>query len=340
MSASVQTISIIIPVYNEALNAPLLYHEVIKRLKRLPYKFEFIYVDDGSKDASAEVIEELAKTQDNIRLIQFSRNFGKEAAVSAGLHAARGDAAVILDADFQHPPHLIADFIKKWKEGADVIVGVRKYGASEGWIKKMSSSIFYFLIRPISNTDIIPHSSDFRMLDRKVINAFNQLSERNRMTRGLIDWLGFKRDFIHFESDERKHGQRSYSYRKLVELALNSFTTYTLLPLRLAGYIGAGIILIIGPLGFGAFVEMFFLNDPLQMGISNVVLLALLMTFLIGIMLACLGLVALYIAHIHSEVSGRPLYVVQKDFRSPVRSKLPPKTKVTTSRELEMELAE
>lgn len=316
MSSNVQTISIVVPVYNEALNAPLLYHEVVKTIKKLPYKFEFIYVDDGSKDDSAAVLEKLAKKQKNVRLIQFSRNFGKEAAVSAGLHAAKGDAAMVLDADFQHPPRLITDFIKKWKNGADVVVGIRDSNSGESWFKKFSSDMFYRLIKPVSNTDIIPHATDFRMLDRKVIDAFNRLGERNRMTRGLIDWLGFKRDFIHFEAEERKHGERSYGYRKLFQLAINSFTAYSLVPLRLAGYIGLVIVAVSGPLGLFAFVEMFLFDDPLRLGISNVVMLALLLTFLVGIMLGCLGLVAMYIAHIHSEVSNRPLYVIEKDVRS------------------------
>ncbi len=311
-----QTISVIIPVFNEALNAPLLYHDILTHIKHLPYKFEFIYVDDGSKDASAEVIEELAKSQQNIRLIKFSRNFGKEAAVSAGLHAAKGDAALILDADFQHPPKLIEEFLAKWKAGAEVIVGIRKYGPSESWFKRFSSDVFYWLIKPIANTDIIPHASDFRLLDRKVINAFNELSERNRMTRGLIDWLGFDRDFVHFEAAERKHGERSYSYKKLVQLAMTSFTSYTLMPLRLAGYIGIGLVAVIGPLGLILYIQTFLLGDPLAWGVSNITLLSLLMLFMIGIVLTCLGLVALYIAQIHSEVAGRPLYVISKDIES------------------------
>ena len=309
-----RTISFVIPVHNEAQNAPLLYHEILKNVKALPYKFEFIYVDDGSKDFTSEAVEQLAKAHQNIRLIQLSRNFGKEAAVSAGLHAAKGDAAMILDADFQHPPRLIADFIAKWEaEGNDVVIGIRDYGKSEGWFKRFSSDMFYRLIKPIANTDIIPHASDFRLLDRRVINAFNSLGERDRMARGLIDWLGFNRAFVHFQAAERKHGERSYSYRKLVELAINSFTSYTLVPLRLAGYLGTAMVLFVGPLTAFLYAERYIFNDPFGWGVTNITMLSLFMLFLIGIVLACLGLVAMYIARIHAEVSGRPLYVIRKE---------------------------
>lgn len=308
-------ISIIIPVFNEAKNAPLLYHEVMEHVRDLPHTFKFIFVDDGSHDFSSEAVEELARNVDHVQLIQFSRNFGKEAAVSAGLHAAYengSDAAMAIDADFQHPPQLIADFIDKWQDGVDVVVGVKRYGPTEGWFKRFSSDLFYKLIKPISHIDLVPHATDFRLLDRKVLQAFMDLPERNRMTRGLVDWLGFNRDFVYFEAAERLHGQRGYSYRKLVQLAIDSLTSYTMLPLRIAGYLGLGIIVTIGPLGIFTYIEMFVMHDPLGWNVSNIVMLALMLLFLIGLVLASLGLVALYIAQIHTEVTGRPLYIVRK----------------------------
>lgn len=312
-------ISIIIPVYNEALNAPLLYHEIVRHIKDLPYEFEFIYVDDGSKDFSSEAIEKLIRHHSDVRLIQFSRNFGKEAAISAGLHTAAehgSDAALMLDADFQHPPKLIKAFIAKWQDGADVIIGVRKSSKSEGWFKRFTSDLFYALIKPIANTDLIPHATDFRLLERKVIEAFGKLSEHDRMTRGLIDWLGFNRDFVHFHADPRKHGTASYSYRKLIELAIRSFTSYTMLPLRLAGYVGAITTAIIGPVTLFLYLETYAFDDPMHLGITNLTLISLLLVFLVGIVLGCIGLVALYIAHIHAEVINRPLYVVRKHVRN------------------------
>ena len=308
-----QLISIIVPVFNEAPNIPLLHDEIIKHVSSLPYQFEFVFVDDGSHDNSAETIHHLVNQQqhEQLRLIELSRNFGKEAAVSAGLHAAKGDAAIILDADLQHPPNLIRNFIQKWRRGAEVVVGVKRYGNSESWVKRTSSDLFYNLLRPISDTEITPHAADYRLLDRRVINAFTQLHEHNRLTRGLIDWLGFKRDYVHFDVAPRANGDRSYTFRKLFTLAVNSFTSYSLLPLRIASYLGYSILALTIPVGLFLVIETYLLNDPMGLNITNISMLAILILFLIGVVLVCMGFMAMYIAHIHAEVINRPLYVIR-----------------------------
>jgi dolichol-phosphate mannosyltransferase len=313
-----QLISIIVPVYNEAPNIPVLHDEIVRHISGLPYAFEFVFVDDGSRDESAKVVQKLAKKRKRVRLIELSRNFGKEAAVSAGLHAAKGDAAIILDADLQHPPSIIKRFIKKWKSGAEVVVGVRSYSKDESFFKRFTSELFYKLLQPMADTEITPHAADYRLLDRRVINAFEGLTERNRLTRGLIDWLGFRRDYVHFETAPRRHGERSYSYRKFLALAMNSFTAYSLLPLKLAGYIGNSILIITAPLGLFLAIDTYALHDPLHLHVTSTGMLALMIVFLIGMVLACLGLVALYIAHIHAEVTNRPLYVIRNQTDSPV----------------------
>jgi dolichol-phosphate mannosyltransferase len=306
-----QLISIVVPVYNEEPNIPVLHDEIVKHVAGLPYSFEFVFVDDGSRDGSAAAIQRLAKKRPRVRLIELSRNFGKEAAVSAGLHAAKGDAAIILDADLQHPPSLIRKFIKKWKQGAEVVVGVKRYGSTESWFKRFSSEWFYRLIRPISNAEITPHAADYRLVDRRVINAFRGLKEHNRMTRGLIDWLGFRRDYVQFDVAPRLHGERSYTYRKLFALAMNSFTAYSLLPLKLAGYLGNAILAVVAPVGLFLWIETYPLHDPINLNVTSTGMMALLTLFLVGVILACIGLVSLYIAHIYAEVVDRPLYVVR-----------------------------
>lgn len=312
-----QLISIIVPVYNEAPNIPILHHEIVKHVSNLPYNFEFIFVDDGSRDDSCVAVEKLVKkNRRSIKLIELSRNFGKEAAVSAGLHAAKGDAAIILDADLQHPPSLIGKFISKWKNGAEVVVGIKRYSKSEGRLKRLTSDWFYKILKPIANTEITPHAADYRLLDRPVIDAFSELTERNRITRGLIDWLGFRRDYVQFEAPPRRHGQRSYSFRKLITLAMHAITSYSLVPLRFAGYLGLFILVIDGPIALFLYIERYIMNDPLGWNITGTAMLALLVVFLIGIVLACLGLIALYIAHIHAEVINRPLYVVRRKFEA------------------------
>jgi glycosyltransferase involved in cell wall biosynthesis len=315
---SQQLISIIVPVYNEAPNIPLLHDEIVKHVSGLPYEFEFVFIDDGSRDNSAEAIHHLVDEQHNeqLHLIELSRNFGKEAAVSAGLHAAKGDAAIILDADLQHPPSLIRNFIGKWRTGAEVVVGIKRYGKSEGWVKRTSSDLFYNLLRPISDTEITPHAADYRLLDRRVINAFTELHEHNRLTRGLIDWLGFKRDYVQFEVAPRANGKRSYTFRKLFTLAVHSFTSYSLLPLRMASYLGYFMLALTFAGGLFLAVEKYILNDPLGLHISSLGMLAILILFLIGVVLVCMGFIAMYIAHIHAEVVNRPLYVIRDQLES------------------------
>jgi polyisoprenyl-phosphate glycosyltransferase len=279
----------------------------------LPYTFEFIFVDDGSKDDSAKVVRRLAGRDRRMRLLEFARNFGKEAAVSAGLHSCRGDAAVIMDADLQHPPALLPAFLSKWREGSEVVVGVRTYDKGETFIKRFCSGLYYKIMRRIAHTTITPHATDYRLLDRTVIDAFNRLSERNRMTRGLIDWLGFRRSYVKFKTRLRQHGEVSYGFGKLCILAVNSLTAYSLLPLRLAGYLGMFILSLSAPMGLFIVIEKYMLHDPWGLRFSGPATLAVILLFLVGVMLACLGLVAMYIAHIHAEVLARPLYVVRPE---------------------------
>lgn len=312
--AGVPLISIIVPVYNEADNLPFLYKEISQHSKALPYQFEMLFIDDGSQDDSAKVLHKFARTDRRIRLIRFSRNFGKEAAVTAGLHAARGNAALIMDADLQMPPSIMKQFIRKWELGAEVVVGVFK-SRNLSLVKKAGAKLFYKIMQRISHTKITPNATDYRLLDRKVINVFNQFTERNRITRGLIDWLGFEREYIYFEQRPRKFGTPGYTLRKLINLALNSFTAYSLLPLRLAGYIGTAILAISIPGGVFLYVERYVLNDYLHLGINGTTMLAVVTVFMVGLVLACLGLMSMYIAHIHAEVTNRPLYVVRPEER-------------------------
>lgn len=309
-------ISIIVPMHNEAANVRPLYHQLAEQADHLPYRFEFIFVDDGSTDTSILLLERLATSDARVQVLEFARNFGKEAAMSAGLHAARGDAAIMLDADLQHPPELLGAFLRRWEKGADVVVGVRRYNKNEGWFKRWSSARFYQIMQKIAHTQITPHASDFRLLDRQVIDTFSRLTERNRITRGLIDWLGFERAYVHYEAGERLRGERSYTVRKLFALAMNAFTAYSLVPLKLAGYLGVFILATATPTGIIMYVERYVLNDPLQWKIRGTAMLAILLVMLVGLMLACLGLISLYIANIHAEVSNRPLYIVRNHITS------------------------
>jgi polyisoprenyl-phosphate glycosyltransferase len=308
-----KNISIITPVYNEEKNVPLFYEEVEKVVKNLPYNFEIIFVDDGSRDNSVKAIKAIKEKTTKINLVQLSRNFGKEIATTAGICECKSHAAIIIDSDLQHPIELIPEFIKRWEDGYDIVVGVRTVGAHANKIKEWGSKLFYKILNEISETHIVPHTTDYRLIDKQVINEFKKFTERKRITRGLIDWLGFSRDFLYFEAKERIHGAPSYTVKKLIVLAINSFTSHSLFPLRFAGYLGVFILVTSGISGFIIFVNRYLLNDAMGWKITGTAMLAVLLVFLIGIVLACLGLIAMYIATIHAEVINRPLFVLKRD---------------------------
>lgn len=307
-------ISIIIPVLNEEQNIPLMHKGILAVWKNLEngYDYEIIFVNDGSEDKSGERIENLAKSDARIKYIEFSRNFGKELATSAGFHYSQGEAAIIIDADCQHPLELIPEFIRKWESGAEVVIGVRKESGKNSIVRKIGSYLFYKIINSVGDTKIIPYSTDYRLLDRKVVVEFNKFTEKNRITRGLIAWLGFRRDFIYFDAGKRAHGKERYSSFKLVKLAVATFVGHSLFPLKVAGYFGTFMTLVFGTIGFLVFVNKYIIGDPWGLSVSNNTIFAIIILFSVGIILASLGLMALYIANIQSEVVGRPMYVIRK----------------------------
>ena len=306
-------ISIVIPVFNEEKNVSLIYHALRDVwIKLSAYDYEYIFVNDGSQDTSSLAIEFLAMTDPNVKYIEFSRNFGKEIATSAGIHYSKGDAVIMIDADLQHPAELIPEFIKKWEAGAEVVVGVR-YGKNYGGpIKRLFSWLFYKLMNLINETKLTPNATDFRLLDRKVVDEFNKLTERTRITRGLIAWLGFKRELIYFEANNREYGEATYTSLKRFKLALSTMISQSLFPLRLSGYLGLTISFISGILGLFIFIEKYILNDPWNMNFSGPAILAVILLFMVGIILSCLGLMALYIGNIQKEVSNRPMYIIRQ----------------------------
>lgn len=303
-------ISIVIPVFNEEQNIPLVFDEVKKTLStRSEYAFEVIFVNDGSSDNSLLEILKLSQENAQVKGLDFSRNFGKEPATSAGCHAAQGDAVITMDADLQHPPILILKFLELWEKGAEVVYTVRKENRGAGWFKKLSSKIFYWLFNKVSEVKTESGTTDFRLMDKKVIEVFRKFPERERMFRGMIDWMGYKRAKVEFVAPERLHGTANYSYNKLFQLALNSLTSFSLLPLRLAGYIGVIIIFLSGLLLVGMLVTNWVIEPNM---FTSIAILGVSNMFLIGIVLISLGFIALYIARIHNEVINRPLYIVRE----------------------------
>lgn len=307
-------VSVIIPAYNEQDNIPLIYQKIKEVFLSIKdnYEYEIIFVDDGSVDNSIEVLQQLANQDKKVKYLEFSRNFGKEIATSAGINYSRGDAAIMIDADLQHPAELIPEFIKKWEGGADVVIGVRIKNKKERLFRRISSRAFYRIINLIGETKLTPQATDFRLMDKKVVDEFNRLTEKTRMTRGLIAWLGFKRDFIYFKAGERRNGKATYNDLKLAKLALSAAVSHSLFPLRITGYLGIVITFLSGLLGLFILIEKYILDDPLSMHFSGLAILAVIILFLVGIILICLGLTALYIGNIQSEVSNRPMYVIRR----------------------------
>lgn len=302
-------ISVVIPVYNEEKNIPLISQEVANVFSPLSYDYEIIFVNDGSRDNSLLEILRLSEGDPRIRGLDFSRNFGKEPALSAGCHTACGDAVITMDADLQHPASLIPELLSHWEKGAEVVYTVRKKNEGASLTKRVTSRMYYWLFNKITSVTTEPRSTDFRLLDKKVVEVFRKFPERERMFRGMVDWMGYKRSRVEFVARERKHGQAGYSYAKLFGLAINSFTSFSLLPLKIAGYLGVIITACSGLLLMVMFAAQFFKGWLVFTPLS---ILATINIFLVGIVLISLGFVALYIARIHSEVINRPLYIVRE----------------------------
>ena len=305
-----QLLSVVVPVHNEEGNIRGLYERVRTVLGHREY--ELIFVNDGSTDGSGAVIEEIAEHDPHVHYLEFSKNFSKEIATSAGIHHAKGDAIILIDADLQHPPELIPEFVKRWENGADMVIGVRQRDAHEGLVKRIGSHLFYRLMKAIGDIEFVPHSTDFRLIDRAVADEFNKCMEKNRITRGILDWLGFRKEYVEFMPERRRAGKASYSNRKLFALAFAAIVSHSTLPLRLVGYLGSLITVFAALLGLFIIVEDLILADPLGLNITGSAMVAVMILFLIGIMLLWLGLIAFYIFNIQADVMGRPMYVIRK----------------------------
>jgi dolichol-phosphate mannosyltransferase len=301
-------ISIIVPVFCEENNIRKFYGRLNEMSMAIPgYAWEYIFVNDGSTDNSFAELRDLASADKKVKVLNFSRNFGKEIALSAGVEAASGDAVITIDCDLQHPPELIPEMIKKWEGGADIVLTVRKKNTNQPLPREIGSKLFYWLMSKISEVEMVSQTTDFRLIDKKVADIFKIISEKSRMYRGIIDWMGFKKEYIEFSADARVKGVSSFSYRKLFSLAIKSITSFSLFPLKIAGYLGLIITFLSGIL-----MCIIFITFILEMHyFSSLSIVVVANTLLIGVVLICLGLIALYIGNIHNEVINRPLYIIR-----------------------------
>jgi dolichol-phosphate mannosyltransferase len=277
----------------------------------MTHNFEIILIDDGSRDRTVERILQMPKDP-HVKLLGLSRNFGKEVATTAGISMSKGRATIIMDADGQHPPDRIADFIAAWEKGAKVVVGVRRTNQKEGLVKKLGSKAFYRIFNGLSGAKLVPRSTDYRLIDEIVREEFLKCSERQRITRGIIDWLGFRRAYISIDSPARIAGEASYKFNSLFRLAVNSFVSLTLKPLRALAWIGSIITLVSLIFGIAIFIEQFILSDPMHLNFTGSALLGIFITFLVGLILISEGVLAVYLSHIYEQTQGRPLFVIDR----------------------------
>lgn len=300
--------SIVVPVFNEEAVVLESYKRLKKVMDGLNEPYEIIFVNDGSRDKTLFIINEICSMDKNIRLVDFSRNFGHQIAITAGMDYSTGKAVVVIDADLQDPPEVIPLMIGKWREGYDVVYGKRLERKGDSFFKKASASIFYRFLRKMTDVDIPIDTGDFRLIDRKVCDALKSVNERNRFLRGIISWLGFKQTGVEFTRDKRFAGETKYPLRKMLKFAFDAIASFSFKPLKLASYTG----MLLSALSFVYLLvvlyQRFFTDRTIQ-GWTSIVAVNLLFN---GIVLIILGIIGEYIGRIYDEAKGRPLYIIQQ----------------------------
>ncbi len=300
--------SVIVPAFNEQ---PVI-EETYKRLKKVmdgigePY--ELIFVNDGSSDRTGEILERIHHTDPHLKAIHFSRNFGHEAATTAGLDHASGQCIIIIDADLQDPPEIIPEMIEKWKQGYEIVYGKRKQRKGESTLKKTTSALFYRFLQRMTEIDIPADVGDFRLIDRKVCNALKHMREKNRYMRGIISWVGFRQTAIEFVREERWAGETKYNLKKLLRLAWDAITAFSYKPLKIATYLGFALSGISFIYLLVVICEKLFTQKTVP-GWASIMVINL---FFNGIVLIMLGLLGEYIGRIFEETKNRPLYIIHK----------------------------
>lgn len=303
-----KTITIIIPCYNEAQSLPLLHAELCKLSEsESGYNWEYLFINDGSRDTTIEELEKLHTQDKRCNYVDLSRNYGKEVALLAGFDYATGDCAVIMDADLQHPPHVVHEMLRKWEEGYDDVYARRKSRGKESWLRKRLSLAYYRLLSKSTRIDVLPNVGDFRLLDRRCIDALRQLREQSRYTKGMYCYIGFKKTFVEFETQDRVAGQSSMSYSVLVKLAIEGLTAYTTSPLQWATGIGILVSLISFLYALWVIVKTIVWGDP----VAGFPTLMIAILFLGGVQLLSLGIIGEYLGRVFNETKNRPVYFVQ-----------------------------
>lgn len=303
-------ISIIVPAYSEEEVLPEFHERISVVCSKIPMQVEIVYVNDGSVDNTLVILDELYANDDRVSIVDLSRNFGKEIALTAGLHKAKGDAVIIIDADLQDPPELIPALIAEWQNGYDVVYAKRAFRNGETAIKKLTAYLFYRLMRKFSRVNIPEDTGDYRLLSRRAVDALNTLVEHHRFMKGLFAWIGYKQKAVLYERDPRRAGRTKWNYLHLWNFALDGLTSFTSAPIKLASYIG--LLIAIGAFSYGIYmlISTLIFGNP----VAGYPSLIVVMLFLGGIQLIFIGLLGEYIGRIFNETKQRPLYFLN-DYR-------------------------
>ena len=299
--------SLIIPIYNEEETIPELYRRVSTVMDSLDDSVELILINDGSRDRSLNLMRELQERDARVCYISFARNFGHQAAVTAGLNFARGQVIVVLDADLQDPPELIPKMIESWQAGYHVVYAQRTKRKKESWFKRLTAYVFYRLLRRLADVDIPADTGDFCLMDRQVVDVLNSMPERNRYIRGLRAWIGFRQTAVKFERDPRFAGEVKYTFKKSLALAINSLVSFSKIPLRLSTYLGLFSALI--ALLMALLVLYWRLHQP-ESPVTGLATILIAVFFLGSVQLISIGILGEYIGRIYEEVKGRPAYTI------------------------------
>lgn len=303
-----ELVSIVIPVFNEDENVEMLYQQLIEVVRALPYEFEIVVVDDGSTDGTLATIEEIASTDPRLKAISLSRNFGHQAALIAGLEVSRGDAVITMDGDLQHPPRLIPEMLKRWKEGADIVYSIRKNTAGVSRTKLLTARLFYAILNRIGNLGLPSNTADFRLLSRPVVEELKNMQERSVFLRGLVQWVGFQQSQIEYEAEQRFAGKTKYGFRSMLKFAVTGITSFSSAPLYLALVFGFLVSLVC----FIYAVYIIYLKLYTTELISGFATIVVAVLFLGGIQLITIGIIGLYMGRLFEEVKQRPRYIIRR----------------------------
>jgi glycosyltransferase involved in cell wall biosynthesis len=302
-------LSVVVPVYNEERGLTRLVDRLTAALERLDRPWEVVFVDDGSSDGTSSVLAAINVREPRCKAVVFSRNFGKEIAVAAGLRYAGGDCAIVMDGDLQHPPEAIATFVRFWEQGFDVVYGQRSDRATDSTMHRLSSRAFYWLFTWISRTALPRDAGDFRLIDRKVVNVLNRMDERSRFNKGLFAWVGFRSIGVPFQVEERESGVSRWRPRQLLRFALDGVVSFSTIPLRVWSYLGLLVS------AFAFVFALFILIETLLRGTTapGFPTLIISVMFFAGVQLISLGVIGEYLGRVYEEVKGRPLFVVSRE---------------------------